>query len=141
MNKYSFALFKEIQALYEEENKFSSDTKISDIFSENFNELSWMTAIFNLELIYGFEIPDSLSEQTQLTIAEFGEKLAALTTIPALIYPKFCKLKGQIMEDALRVVEIENGLEEGTQDEVNEINERLNALEQRLREITEFPLN
>ncbi len=29
MNKYSFALFKEIQALYEEENEFSGETKPS----------------------------------------------------------------------------------------------------------------
>ncbi len=141
MNKYSFALFKEIQTLYEDENEFSVETKISDMFSENFGELSWTTALFNLELIYGFEIPDSLSEQTQLTMTEFGEKPSALTTIPTLIYPEFCKLKGQIMEDALKVVKIENGLEEGTQDEVNEINERIDALEQRLKEITEFPLN
>jgi len=45
------------------------------------------------------------------------------------------------MEDVLRAVEIENGLEEGTQEEISEINERIDALEQLLKEITEFPLN
>ncbi len=94
-----------------------------------------------MELIYGFEIPDSLVEQTQLTIAEFGEKLSALPTIPAALYPEFCRLKGQMMEDVIRAVKIEEGLEEGTQEEISELNEKINALEQRLREITEFPLN
>ena len=141
MNKYSFALFKEIQTLYEEENEFSGETKISDIFSENFGDISWITTVFNLELLYGFEIPDSLAEQTELTIAEFGDKLSTLPTIPTAMYPEFCELKGQMMEDVIRAVEIENGLEEGTQDEVSKLNERMNTVEQRLREITKFPLN
>lgn len=141
MNKYSFALFKEIQALLEEENEFSVETKISDIFSENFGDISWTTALFNLELIYGFEIPDSLVEQTELTMTEFGEKLSALPTVPAAMYPEFCKLKGQMFEEAIRADKIENGLEEGTQEEISAMNERLNALGQRLKEITEYPLN
>ena len=112
MNKYSFALFKEIQALFEEENEFSVETMISDIFSENFSELSWTTALFNLELIYGFEIPDSLSEQTQLTMTEFGESLSELPTVPEAFYLEFYELKTQMFEDAFRIFKIEKGLEE-----------------------------
>lgn len=141
MNKYAFTLHKEIQVLLEEENDFSFDTRIADVFSENFDELSWITVLVYLELTYGFSIPDSLAEHTNLTIEEYGRQLSQLPVIATAIYPEFYELKIQVLENVLREYKITTGFEEGTEEELTEIRERLELIQERLDQITEFPLN
>jgi hypothetical protein len=141
MNKYSFALFNEIQTSLEEENDFSFDTKISDIFSVDFDEFSWISVLINLELTYGFNIPDDWAEHTHLTIEEYGRQLSNLPVIPEAIYPEFYELKIKMFTDVVREHKIVIGLEEGTEEELSEIRERLDLIQERLNEITEFPLN
>ena len=141
MNKYAFTLYNEIQALLEEENNFSFDTKIADIFSENFDELSWFNVQVKLELTYGFNIPDDWMEHTHLTIEEYGHQLSKLPLIPEAIYPEYYELNIQMVFYAVREAKIINGLEEGTEEELIEIRERLDYIQARLNRITEFPLN
>ncbi|MFN3873846.1 MAG: hypothetical protein ACK4R9_12680 [Ignavibacterium sp.] len=141
MNKYAYTLFKEIQSFLEEENAISFDTKIADIFSEDFDELSWLMVLIKIELIYGLDIPDELAGFTHLTIMEFSNKLSTLTVIPKAIYPEFYDLKIQMLDLIIRRIKIIEGLEEGTEQELLEIIEKLKEIEQRLKQITEFPNN
>ena len=141
MNKYAFTLYNEIQALLEEEDNFSFDTKIADLFSENFDEFSWITVLVRLELTYSFNIPDDWAEQTNLTIEEYGRLLSKLPVIPEVFYPEYYDLKIQLLDDMIREAKIISGAEEGTEEELAEIRERLDDLQERLNRITEFPLN
>ena len=141
MNKYAFTLHTKIEAHLEEEVDISLDTRIADIISENFDEISWVSVLISLELTYGFNIPDDLAELTQLTILEFGLQLSKLSVIPAAIYPEFYELKIQMLYDVIREYNIISGLEEGTEEELTEIRERLELIQERLDQITEFPLN
>jgi len=141
MNKYAFTLYNGIQALQEKESDFSFDTKIADVFSENFDEFSWITVLVRLELTYGFNIPDDWAEQTNLTIEEYGSLLSKLPVIPEVLYPEYYDLKIQMLDDVIREAKIISGAEEGTEEELAEIRERLDIIQKRLDQITELPLN
>lgn len=141
MNKYAFTLYNEIQALMEEENDFSFDTKIAEVFSENFDKISWITVLVRLELTYGSNIPDDWAEQTNLTIEEYGRLLSKLPVIPEVLYPEYYELKIQMLDDVIREAKIISGAEEGTEEELAEIKKRLEIIQDRLDQITEFPLN
>ncbi len=141
MNKYAFTLRTKIEAHLEEEVDISFDTKIADLFSDNFDEISWIHVLIKLELTYGFNIPDDWAEQTHLTIEEYGLQLSKLPLIPEAIYPEFYELKIQMLYDVIRKYKILSGLEEGTEEELTEIRERLELIQERLDQITEFPLN
>ena len=141
MNKYAYTLAKEIQSFLKEENAISFDSKIADIFSEDFDELSWLTVLIGIELIYGVNIPDEWFGLTHLSIIEYGNKLSTLTVIPEAIYPEYYDLKVQMLDFIIRETKIIQGLEEGTEQELLEINEKLKEIEQRLNQITGFPNN
>lgn len=141
MNKYAYTLMKEIQSLLEDENEITIDTKIAEIFSEDFDELSWIIVLIRLELIYGLNIPDEWFELTNLTIMEFGKKLSSLNIIPEAFYPEYYDLKILMFDYIQREVKIIKGLEEGTIEELLEIRVKLNEIGQRLRQIVEFPRN
>ncbi|WP_290663321.1 hypothetical protein [Ignavibacterium sp.] len=76
-----------------------------------------------------------------LTIVEHSNKLSTLTVIPKAIYPEFYNLKIQMLHLIIRRTNIIEGLEEGTEQELLEIIEKLKEIEQRLKQITEFPNN
>lgn len=141
MNKYAYSLMKEIQSLLEDENEITIDTKIAEIFSEDFDELSWIIVLIRLELIYGINIPDEWSELTNLTIMEFGKKLSSLIIIPEALYPEYYELKILMFDYIKREIKIIKGLEDGTIEELLEIRAKLNEIEQRLSQIVEFPRN
>ena len=140
MNKYAYTLYNELQLQLEEENGLSFETKIADIFPETFDKLSWVIVLIKLELIYCFNIPDQIGEQTYLTIEEFEEKLFALPLVPKAIYQEFYELKIQMITDVIRKFKIRTGLEEGSEEDLSEIFKRLDYIERRLNGITEFPL-
>jgi len=142
MNKYTYTLRTKIEAhLEDEEVDLPLDTKIADIFSENFDEFSWLSVLISVELTYGFNIPDDLAERTQLTILEFSHQLSKLSVIPAAFYPEFYELKIQMLFDVVREAKIISGLESGTEEELIKIRERLDIIQTRLNQITELPLN
>lgn len=141
MNKYAYTLYREILSELDDHEEISVETKIAGIFSDNFDEFTWVTILIRLELIYGFNIPDNWAEQTQLTIEEFGKKLSLLPIIPEAIYPEFYELKTQMYADVVREYEITSGSEEGSEEELSEIRDRADFIQQRLNQITELPLN
>ena len=135
MNKFAFSLIKEIGSYFEKNTEYSADSKIKDLFCESFHEFSWIECIVSVELIYGFDVPDELVEKTYLTILEFGAKLSDLPLIKDSLYPEFFEIKRIMMRDLRKLGLIEFGEVEGTFSEVEEIERRLDKLDQRREEI------
>ncbi len=135
MNKFSFAIIKELERYFDENASYSIETKIEELFCDNFGEFSWVECMVNLELIYGFDIPDELGGETNLTILEFGSQLASLPLIKENLYPDFFEIKNAMMQNILRLGLIEGGHEKGTQQEIFELKNLLNELEKRRNKI------
>lgn len=125
----------------DEEIEISFNTKISDIFSKNFNAITWLRVLVKLELTYGFHISADMKENIHLTIEEFGKKLTSLPVIPEAFYPEFYELKTRMLIDVMREAKIITGMEDGSKSELSEIRERLDLMYDRLKQITEFPVN
>ena len=51
---------------------------ISDLFDENLNEIDFIKSLSELELIYGFEIPEELYDRTDLTLGQIADELSQL---------------------------------------------------------------
>ncbi len=68
---------------------YSPDSVISDLFDDNLDEIDWILVLSELELIYGFEMPDELYDRTDLTLEQFAEKLSQLPLIKESLYPEF----------------------------------------------------
>lgn len=141
MNKYSFALLQAISTILGEETEISFDTKITDIFSKNFNAITWLKVLVKLELTYGIHIPADWKERIHLTIEEFGQQLSELKFIPESIYPEFYEIKTQMLVDVIREAKIVTGMEDRSREQLTEIRERLNLMYRRLKQITEIQLN
>lgn len=141
MINYAFTLYNAILEFYATERQFSYETKLSDIFLDELDEYPWFNILIRLELTYGIDIPDSVAKEKHLTITEFGEKLSKLSIIPQTIYPEYYEIKKQILENIITYCRIENAIEEGTQEDLDKINEELNFIEDRLEEISGFQLN
>lgn len=140
MNKFVYALLRELGEWVEKEKEYTINSKIIDLFTKRFNEFTWSKCIVNIELFYGLDIPDQLVEQTQLTILDFGKKLALLSPLPEEVYPEYFKLKTSMMVDIERLLQIEInfnlGFEEGTPEEIIDIKKRMAIRNIKLKEIT-----
>jgi hypothetical protein len=141
VNKYSFSLLQAITTILGEEIEISFDTKIIDIFSKNFNAITWFRVLVKLELTYGFQIPTVWKEHIHLTIEEFGNQLSGLKSIPVSMYPEFYQLKTQMFIDVIREAKIVTRMEESSKEQLTEIREKLDFMYKRLKQITEFPFN
>ncbi|HCY75499.1 MAG TPA: hypothetical protein DHV28_06220 [Ignavibacteriales bacterium] len=77
------------------------------MFNENLNEIDFINSLSELELIYGFEIPDELYDRTDLTLGEFAEELAQLSIISDDLYEEFFDIKFTTMKLIKRYIELE----------------------------------
>jgi len=68
MLKYVYTLATLLDYKSEVRNKYSPEMIISGLFSDNLNEMDWILSLCELELVYGFEIPDELYDRTDLLI-------------------------------------------------------------------------
>ena len=78
MLRYLFTLATLLDYKSRVKKHYSPDTVISDLFDENLNEIDFIKSLSELELIYGFEIPEELYDRTDLTLGEFAEELSQL---------------------------------------------------------------
>ncbi len=141
MNKFTFALLLELASYFDEEKEYSGETKIEELFCETFDELSWVNCLVNLELIYGFEIPDELADQRHLSISDFCKNLAEIPFLHDKDYPEFYEIKKSLIQDNSRLLMIEIGSEEATPEEIKEIKERLNRNDKRREVLTKIKAN
>ena len=81
---------------------------ISDLFDEDLDEIDFIKSLSELELIYGFEIPDELYDRTDLTLEQFADELSQLPMIADDLYEEFFDIKFTAMKLTKRAIELEN---------------------------------
>jgi hypothetical protein len=137
MNKYVFTLATLLDSKSRIRKHYSPDTVISDLFDENLDEVDWILTLSELELIYGFEMPDELYDRTDLTLEQFADELSKLELIPDELYEEFFDIKFTAMKLTKRAIELEVKTDEESIRELNEINAEFEELTVRLNMILE----
>jgi len=82
MNKYIFTLATLLDSKSRAKKLYNPDTVISNLLDENLDEIDFIMSLSELELIYGFEIPEDLYDKTILTLGELAQELDKLLLIP-----------------------------------------------------------
>jgi hypothetical protein len=137
MNKYLFTLATLLNNKSRAKKHYSPDTVILDLFDDNVDEIDWILVLSELELIYGFEMPDELYDRTFLTLEQFAYELSQLPLISEELYPEFYDIKTTTMKLTKRAIEIEIRTDEESIGELNEINVKFEELTDRLNIIIE----
>jgi hypothetical protein len=132
MIKYLFALATSLDYKSNIKKHYSSGTVISDLFDENLNEIDFIKSLSELELIYGFEIPDGLYDRTDLTLGQFAYELSQLSIISEKLYPEFFDIKFTSMKLTKRWIELEGKTDEESIRDMKLIKEKFEELDDRL---------
>ena len=132
MLRYIFTLATLLDYKSRIRKHYSPDTVISDLFDENLDEIDFIKSLSELELIYGFEIPEELYDKTDFTIGEFAEELSQLPLIPDGLYEKFFDIKFSSMKMTKRWIELEEQTDVESVRELKFINEKFEELDDRL---------
>ena len=88
MLKYIYTLATLLDSKSRSKKHYSPDTVISDLF-DRMDEIDLIMSLSELELIYGFEIPEELYDRTDLTLGELAQELAQLPLIPNVYMKNF----------------------------------------------------
>ena len=137
MNKYIYTLATLLDYKSRVRKHYSADTVISDLFDENLDEIDFIKSLSELEIIYGFEIPDELYDRTDLTLEEFAKELSQLPMISDELYPEFFDIKFTAMKLTKRAIELEVKTDEESIRELKEIDAEFEELTTRLNMILE----
>jgi len=137
MNKYLYTLATLLDYKSRIKKHYSPDTVISDLFDENLNEIDFIRSLSELELIYGFEMPEELYDRTDLTLEQFADELSKLELIPSELYEEFFDIKFTAMKLTKRAIELEVKTDEASKKEMELINEKFEELTIRLNMILE----
>jgi hypothetical protein len=132
MLRYLYTLATLLDYKSEVRYKYSPEMIISGLFNNNLTEMDWIMTLSELELVYGFEIPEELYDRTDLTLGEFAEELSQLPIISNELYPEFFDIKFTAMRLTKRWIELENKADEDSVREKNEINQQFELLTDRL---------
>ena len=132
MLRYLFTLATLLDSKSRIKKHYSPDTVISSLFDENLNEIDFIKSLSELELIYGFEIPENLYDKTKLTLGELAQELDKLLLIPNVLYEEFFDIKFTSMKLTKRFIMIETKTDEESLREKNEINQQFELLTDRL---------
>jgi hypothetical protein len=109
MLKYIYTIATLLHYKSEVKNKYSPEIIISDLFNDNnLTEIDWIHTLCELELVYGFEIPQELfDDKTDLTLGELARRLSQLPEISADLFPEFYDIKFKAMDLTKRYIELE----------------------------------
>jgi len=132
MLRYIFTLATLLDYKSEVRNKYSPEIIISGLFNNDLTEMDWILTLSELELIYGFEIPEEFYDRTDLTLGEFAEELSQLPTISDELYPEFFDIKFTSMKLTKRYIELESKTDNKSILERRMINENFEELDERL---------
>ncbi len=75
MHRYLYTLATLLDYKSEVRNKYSPEMIISGLFNDNLTEIDWILTLSELELVYGFEIPEELFDRTDLILFAMFRKL------------------------------------------------------------------
>jgi hypothetical protein len=131
MNRYLFTLATLLDSKSRIRKHYSSDTVISNLFDENLDEIDFIKSLSELEVIYGFEIPDELYDRTDLTLGEYADELSQLPLISEKEYSEFFDIKFTSMKLTKRYIELETKTDDESISELGEINSRFEELDDR----------
>ena len=137
MYKYIFTLATLLNNKSRAKKHYSPVTVISDLFDENLDEIDFIRSLSELELIYGFEIPEELYDRTGLTLEEFADELSKLELIPDELYEEFFDIKFTAMKLTKRAIELEVKTDERSKRELKEIDAEFEELTIRLNMVLE----
>ena len=137
MFRYIFTLATLLNDKSGAKKHYGPDTVISDLFDENLNEIDFIKSLSELEIIYGFEIPDELYDRIDLTLEQFAKELSQLPLITGEQYPEFFDIKFTAMRLTKRYIELENKTDEESIRELKEINAEFEELTFRLNMVLE----
>ena len=132
MLKYIFTLATLLDYKSKHKKHYSPDTVICDLFDEDLNEIDFINSLSELELIYGFEIPEKLYNKTDLTLGEFDKELSQLPLISEEQYPEFFDIKMESMKLTKRYIELETKTDAQSLGEKQMINGKFDELTDRL---------
>ena len=138
MLKYIYTLATLLDYKAEVNGKYNPDLVISGLFNANLNEMDWILSLCELELVYGFEIPDGLYYRTDLTLGEFAKELSRLPVISEESYPEFMNIKFKVMDLTKRYIELEGKNDADSVLEKTEINKKFDELSVELNLLLEY---
>jgi hypothetical protein len=137
MNKYIYTLATLLDYKARIRKHYSPDIVISNLFDENLDEIDWVLALSELELIYGFEMPEELYDRIDLTLHQFADELSKLELIPDELYPEFFDIKFTAIKLTKRAIELEVKTDEESIRELQEIDAEFEELTIRLNMLLE----
>ena len=132
MLKYIYTLATLLDSKSRAKKHYNPDTVISHLLDENLDEIDFVMSLSELELIYGFEIPNKLFDRTNITIGEYAYELSQLPLIPDNLYEEFYDIKMESMRLTKRYIQLEIKIDEESLREKNEINQEFELLTDRL---------
>jgi sensor histidine kinase YesM len=132
MLRYLYTLETLIDSKSKVRKHYSSDIIISNLFDENLDEIDFIKSLSELELIYGFEIPEELYDRTDLTLGQFADELSKLPIISDELYSEFFNIKFTSMKLTKRYIELETKTDEESLLEKQMINKKILGLDDRL---------
>jgi len=127
---YTFATLLDYKSKHKKH--YSPDTVIADLFDEDLYEIDFINSLSELELIFGFEIPEDFYDKTNLTLEQFAEELSQLPLISEDLYPEFFDIKFTSMKLTKRWIELEVKTDDDSVRELDEINKYFEFLTDRL---------
>ena len=132
MNKYIFTLATLLDSKSRSKKHYSPEVVISELFDTDLDEIDFVMSLSELELIYGFEVPEDFYDKTNLTMEQFAEQLSQLSIISDDLYPEFYDIKMESMRLTKRYIELETETDKESLRELNEINNQFELLTVRL---------
>ena len=137
MNKYIYTLAILLDTKSRIKKHYSPDLVISDLFDENLDEIDWVLALSELELIYGFEMPEELYDRIDLTLHQFADELSKLGLISDELYAEFFDIKFTAMKLTKKAIELEVKTDQESIRELKEIDAEFEELTARLNMLLE----
>jgi hypothetical protein len=135
MLKYIYTLATLLDSKSRAKKHYDPDVVLSDLLDTDLDEIDFVMSLSELELIYGFEIPDDLYDRTDLTLGEFAYELSRLSQISDELYPEFFDIKFTSMDLAKRFIMIETKTDAESLREKKMINEKFEELNERLNNL------
>ena len=132
MLKYIYTLATLLDSKSRAKKLYNPDTVISNLLDENLDEIDFIMSLSELELIYGFEIPEDLYDRTDLALGEFAEQLSQLPEISADLFPEFYDIKFKAMDLTKRYIELKIKNDKKSILEKQKINQKFKELDNRL---------
>lgn len=135
MLRYLYTLATLLDSKSQVIKHYSPDIIISDLFDENLDEIDFIKSLSELELVYGFEIPDDLYDRTNLTLGDFANELSLIPLISEKLYPEFFDIKFTSMKLTKRYIELEGKTDADSVREMQRIKDKFDELSDSLNVI------